>query len=334
MQKLSSYMNLVIYQSIKNTYRIFTVIHISSDHFALDPKSHDHNDHIHITVVHTNHTHTSFVHITRARCNVVLSTPKLGPAHHRCPYLSSSFFLPLPKHINLIHVESSLLSISHLTTSYLATSHLIPSLMSTMTTSIQLPSTPITSTHPLSASRELDVVVLSTLEIGPAHHRCPYLSSSFFLPLPRHMNLVNNQSIEDTCGIFTVIHISSDHLLSDHFALDSKSHVHNDHIHTTFVHIHTSSVCITRARCRRPLHIEGRTCSPSSSLLLLQLLPPSPKTLATETAASTTISLLVRATEAMTEVVQSFISVHLHHRDPSSSISMAKLISFITKEHG
>ncbi|KAH0904956.1 hypothetical protein HID58_044459 [Brassica napus] len=141
---------------MKHTCGIFTVIHISydhllSDHFALDPKSHVHNEHIHTIVVHTNHTHTSFVHITRARCRVVLSTSELGPAHHRCPYLSSSFFLPLPRHESL----------------------LIPSLMSTMMTSIQLSSIPMTSTHPLSTSRELDVVVLSTPEFRPAHHRLP-----------------------------------------------------------------------------------------------------------------------------------------------------------------
>ncbi|KAF2598169.1 hypothetical protein F2Q68_00009626 [Brassica cretica] len=39
------------------------------------------------------------------------------------------------------------------------------------------------------------------------------------------------------------------------------------------------------------------------------------------------------AVASMTEVAQSFISVHLHHKDPSVSIFMAKLISFITKEH-
>ncbi|KAH0858625.1 hypothetical protein HID58_086886 [Brassica napus] len=58
-----------------------------------------------------------------------------------------------------------------------------------------------------------------------------------------------NLNMEDACGIFFVIHISSDHLLSDHCALDPSpppnSHVHSHRIHTTVVytdHIHTSSV--------------------------------------------------------------------------------------------
>ena len=38
--------------------------------------------------------------------------------------------------------------------------------------------------------------------------------------LSSYMNLVNTQNMEDVCGIFFVIHISSDHLLSDHYALD------------------------------------------------------------------------------------------------------------------
>ncbi|KAG2282942.1 hypothetical protein Bca52824_054162 [Brassica carinata] len=65
--------------------------------------------------------------------------------------------------------------------------------------------------------------------------------------LSSYMNLVNTQNMEDACGIFFVIHISSDHLLSDHYALDPllNSHVHSHCIHTTVFHtdhIHTSSV--------------------------------------------------------------------------------------------
>lgn len=83
--------------------------------------------------------------------------------------------------------------------------------------------------------------------------------------------------MEDAGGIFTVIHISTDHLLSDHCVLDPpppNSHVHSHHIHTIAVHtdhIHTSSVqsshiCTSHistlaietntehGRCKRDLH--------------------------------------------------------------------------------
>ena len=152
MQKLSSYMNFINTQSIEDASRIFTVIHISTDHLlsdncALDPpNSHVHSHHIHTISVHTVHIHTASL------STAVTSTPHTSP--HSPLKLTHS-----------MEDASGICIFIHISPDHLLSDIALdpPALMSTTTTSTQLSSTSITPTHPLSTT-----VTSATLVLHPS----------------------------------------------------------------------------------------------------------------------------------------------------------------------
>ena len=199
-------------------------------------------------------------------------------------------------------------TVIHISTDHLLSDHCVldpPPLthMFTATTSIQLPSTPIISTHPLSRA------------VTSAPHTSP------------HSPLKLTRSMEDASEIFIVIYISSDHFLSDHIALDPRlscpqpPHPRNCRPHQSHPHILYSQQSHPHLTYPRQQHC---FFLPLPRYLPLKLRCRQQKSLLCPFLIYLGMSLLVRGTEdaaSMTEAAHNFISVHLHYRDPSASMS-------------